>query len=176
MRLLWFRHVIYLLYCLFVALTCFEVFLSFLYVRYAMLSCTSMFSYTRMPNSRHLEQWRSFFSVRWPTSFFDSIQRCFFTKFHACITYSIVLSHVAGKKVKLLDRTCARESGSILTKYLLHKKRGMISDRLMSVVCLCVCLSVNFSHFQLLLKNHWASFNQTWHKASLGGGDSSLFK
>jgi hypothetical protein len=28
----------------------------------------------------------------------------------------------------------------------------------------------------LLLQNHWANFNQTWHKSSLGGGDSSLFK
>ena len=28
----------------------------------------------------------------------------------------------------------------------------------------------------LLLQNHWAHFNQTWHKASLGEGDSSLFK
>ena len=43
-------------------------------------------------------------------------------------------------------------------------------------VCLSVCLSVNFSHFHLLLQNHWANFNQTWHKVSLGEGDSSLFK
>ena len=28
----------------------------------------------------------------------------------------------------------------------------------------------------LLLQNHWANFNQTWHKASLGEGDSSMFK
>ena len=28
----------------------------------------------------------------------------------------------------------------------------------------------------LLLQNHWPNFNQTWHKASLGEGDSSLFK
>ena len=27
----------------------------------------------------------------------------------------------------------------------------------------------------LLLQNHWANFNQTWHKASLGEGNSSLF-
>ena len=27
-----------------------------------------------------------------------------------------------------------------------------------------------------LLQNHWANFNQTWQKASLGEGDSSLFK
>ena len=39
-----------------------------------------------------------------------------------------------------------------------------------------VCLSVNFSHFHLLLQNHWANFNQTWHKVCLGEGDSSLFK
>ena len=38
-----------------------------------------------------------------------------------------------------------------------------------------VCPSVNFSHFHLL-QNHWANFNQTCHKASLGGGDSSLYK
>ena len=37
-------------------------------------------------------------------------------------------------------------------------------------------LSVNFSHFHLLLKNNWANFNKTWHKASLGEGDSSFFK
>ena len=28
----------------------------------------------------------------------------------------------------------------------------------------------------LLLQNHQANFNQTYHKASLGKGDSSLFK
>ena len=28
----------------------------------------------------------------------------------------------------------------------------------------------------LLLQNHWANFNQTWHKAYLGEGDSSWFK
>ena len=28
----------------------------------------------------------------------------------------------------------------------------------------------------LLLQNHWVKFNQTWHNASLGEGDSSLFE
>ena len=28
----------------------------------------------------------------------------------------------------------------------------------------------------LLLQNHWSNFKQTWHKASLGKGNSSLFK
>ena len=27
----------------------------------------------------------------------------------------------------------------------------------------------------LLLQKQWVNFNQTWHKASLGEGDSSLF-
>ena len=39
-----------------------------------------------------------------------------------------------------------------------------------------VVVDVNFSHFHLLLQNHWANFNQTWHKASLEEGDSYLFK
>ena len=42
-------------------------------------------------------------------------------------------------------------------------------------VCLSVHLPVNFPLFHLL-QNHWANFNQTWHKASFGGGNSSLFK
>mgnify|MGYP003688899091 CR=1 FL=1 len=29
--------------------------------------------------------------------------------------------------------------------------------------------------FKNLLQNHWANFNQTWHNAFLGEGDSSLF-
>jgi hypothetical protein len=28
----------------------------------------------------------------------------------------------------------------------------------------------------LFLQNHWANFNQTWHKSSLEGEDSSVFK
>ena len=28
----------------------------------------------------------------------------------------------------------------------------------------------------LLFKNHWTNFNQTWHNASFGEGDSNLFK
>jgi hypothetical protein len=27
-----------------------------------------------------------------------------------------------------------------------------------------------------LLQNRWAKFNQTWHKLSMGKGDSNLFK
>ena len=38
-----------------------------------------------------------------------------------------------------------------------------------------ICLSVNFSYFHFTLQNHLAKFNRTWHKASLGEGNSSLF-
>ena len=52
--------------------------------------------------------------------------------------------------------------------------------RLSSDVCLSVRMSVrlyvNLSYFRLLLKNHWANLNQLWHNASLGKGDSDLFK
>jgi hypothetical protein len=53
------------------------------------------------------------------------------------------------------------------------------SDCLLSVVYVrlavrpSVCKVLNF---RLLLQNHWANFNQTWHKSSLGGGDPKLFK
>jgi hypothetical protein len=61
------------------------------------------------------------------------------------------------------------------------KAQVSYSDRPLSVVRLCVCLSVRPSvckllHFQLLLQNLWANFNQTWQKSSLWGGDSKLFK
>ena len=38
------------------------------------------------------------------------------------------------------------------------------------VVGVVVDVGVNFSHFHLLLQNHGANFNQTWHKASLVKG------
>jgi hypothetical protein len=53
------------------------------------------------------------------------------------------------------------------------KAQVSYSDHPLSVVRLSVC---KLLHFRLLLQNHWANFNQTWHKSSLGGGDSKLFK
>jgi hypothetical protein len=48
---------------------------------------------------------------------------------------------------------------------------------LIAFCLLSVCPSVcKLLHFQLLLQNHWANFNQTWHKWFLGGWDSKLFK
>jgi hypothetical protein len=52
------------------------------------------------------------------------------------------------------------------------KAQVSFSDGLLSgIPSICKLL-----HFRLLLHNHWANFNQTWHKSSLGEGDSSLFK
>ena len=36
-------------------------------------------------------------------------------------------------------------------------------------------LHVKYLHFRLL-QNRWTNFNQTWHKSSLGEGDSELYK
>ena len=46
----------------------------------------------------------------------------------------------------------------------------------LSVVVVVVIAVINSSYFHLFLQNHWANFNQTWYKAALGAGDSSLFK
>ena len=52
-----------------------------------------------------------------------------------------------------------------------YKWKGLeinaFSDQNLSFVCCwhCPCRCFNFSHFHLL-QNHWANFNQTWHKAS----------
>ena len=53
------------------------------------------------------------------------------------------------------------------------KAQVSFSDHNLPVVVVVV---VNFSHFHLLLQNYLTNFNQTLHKASLGDGDSSLFK
>lgn len=54
------------------------------------------------------------------------------------------------------------------------KAQVSFSNQNLSVVCRrwrrCHCCK--FSHFHLLLQNHRADFKQTWHKASLGKGDS----
>ena len=60
--------------------------------------------------------------------------------------------------------------------FLAHLSRRLKWAFLIKICPLSVVVIVNFSHFHLLLQNHWANFNQTWHKASLGEGDSSLFK
>jgi hypothetical protein len=35
-------------------------------------------------------------------------------------------------------------------------------------------LKMGWGHLNFLLQNHKANFNQTWHKSSLKGGDSSF--
>jgi hypothetical protein len=57
------------------------------------------------------------------------------------------------------------------------KAQVSYSDRQLFVVHLSCRPSVcKLFHFWLLLQNHWANYNKTWHKSFLGGGDSKLFK
>ena len=52
----------------------------------------------------------------------------------------------------------------------------LLSVVVVVVVVIVVVVVVNFSHFHLLLQNHRANFNQTWHKATFSKGNSSLYK
>ena len=63
----------------------------------------------------------------------------------------------------------------LFVKFLGHLSR-MLKWAFLSTICslsvvvvVVVVIFVNFSHFPLL-QNHWANFNQTWHKASLDEG------
>ena len=56
------------------------------------------------------------------------------------------------------------------------KAKVSFSDRLSSGICLSVCPSVCKLFLFSTSSHHWVNFNQTWHKACLGEGDSSLFK
>ena len=56
--------------------------------------------------------------------------------------------------------------------FLVHLSRRLKWAFLIEICPLSVVV-VHFSHFYLLLQSHWASFNRTWHKASLGEEDSS---
>ena len=66
--------------------------------------------------------------------------------------------------------------------FLAHLSRRLRWDFLIQICPLSVVVVgvvvvvIKFSHFHLLFQKHWAKFKQTWHKASLGEGESSLFK
>ena len=72
-----------------------------------------------------------------------------------------------------------RDTGSFLAHLSQRLKWVfLITICLLSVgaVVVVVIVYVNFSHFHLLLQNHWANFNQIWHKVVLDEGGLSLFK
>ena len=65
---------------------------------------------------------------------------------------------------------CLLDTKKVFPSLAHHLSRRLKRDFLIKICPLSVVLVVeNFSHFHLLLKNHWANFNQSWHKASLGG-------
>ena len=66
----------------------------------------------------------------------------------------------------------------VYQKYVLKDVAGNHSgprNHFLIDVCLLSVIVVNISNVCLLLKNHWANFNETCNKASLGLGNSSLF-
>ena len=90
------------------------------------------------------------------------------TFFHTTLKFGthIWKTNIASLKYKFLNLTRYFRKESTICKRKLETRR---------TVWLC-CLwylnvFVNFSHFHLLLQNHWANFNQTWDKAPLGDGD-----
>ena len=71
---------------------------------------------------------------------------------------------------------CIKLSKYFFESFLAHLRRKLKWAFLITMCSLSVVVVVvvvNFSYFHLLQK-HRANFNQTWHKASLGKGDSSL--
>lgn len=57
-----------------------------------------------------------------------------------------------------------------------HRLRWTFLIKICLLSGLSVVVFVIFSHFHLLFRKHWADFNITWHKASRGEKNSSLFK
>ena len=83
-----------------------------------------------------------------------------------CLSYWFVSSCVVGILSLFLVLFSWRLKWAFLIKICL----------LSAVVIVVDIVIVNFSHIHFLLQNHWTNFIQTWHKASLGNEDSSLFK
>ena len=95
---------------------------------------------------------------------------------------SLYTSYWFIQDVVLPPALSAEKAGSmeVIFLFLAHLNRRLKWAFLIKIcplfVVVVVVVVVNFSHFHLLLQNHWANFNQTWHKTSLGEGNSSLFK
>ena len=107
-------------------------------------------------------------------SFFSQIILLYFEQgnVHVCMSRACLaqlslktIVYLTGKHCHKLLLVLANQSWKLQWAFL-------ITFCPLSVV---VVVIVNISHFHLL-QNHRANFNQTWHKASLGDGDSSLFK
>ena len=56
------------------------------------------------------------------------------------------------------------------------KTQVSFSNHNLSVVAVIIVVGLNISHFHLLLQNHRANYNQTWHKLFLVEGESNLFQ
>ena len=63
-----------------------------------------------------------------------------------------------------------------LFTFLAHLSQRFFDQNLSVFVVVVIGVVLNYSHFHHLLQNQWANFSQTLHNASLGEGDSILFK
>ena len=75
---------------------------------------------------------------------------------------------------KITDQVYVNNVAHTLKSFCCFLLRPQVSfsDQILSIVVIVI----NFSHYHLPLQNHMTNFNQTWHKASLGERNSSLFK
>ena len=141
---------------------------------------------------------KNLINLSYPCNFFYFVcfsYCCFkFRSFQYFAPYMTKQFQVEGCKIRLcLVVTNLRQRGIVntsrkRTRYfgLIQKKNRLNWSAFLvhlswKFVCfsdclLPVCPSVNCSHFYLVLKNHWANFQQTWHKASLCKGNSNSIK
>ena len=92
---------------------------------------------------------------------------------------SQLMSEQESRREELRKRLVTNYTALLQTHFLAHHSQRLkwaFLIKICPLTVVVVVVVVNFSPFHLLLQNHWANFNQTWHKASLGDGDSSLFK
>ena len=101
-------------------------------------------------------------------------------EYHLCL--STVIGHYCMKNIVCCKITWPTNLHSVLTYFdqtlldyfdrfcILFSSPGpFCPGELLPSFGVCRLLSVNFSHFKLLLRNHWADWNQTQQECSLGG-------
>ena len=137
----------------------------------------------RLRNSGDLKRWKIilFFSKSTDENYHDLNKlQCNINQSEKSIALYFIKLEFPLSKITLSDPINLKVI-NVFWLFLAHlswrlKKTFLIKISPLSMVVVIIIVVVNFSHFHLLLQNHLANFNQTWHKAPLGKGDSSFFK